>query len=53
MQHRNRGEIQGISGRRLVGAYAALAENHVLVARAHDVLGAHQELLDGVCETAL
>lgn len=53
LEHRNRGNIEGVSGVLLVGADAALAEDNVLVAAGHDVLGAHQELLHGVGEATL
>ena len=53
LEHRNSGNIECVAGVLLVGADAALAEDNVLVAARHDVLGAHQEFLHGVCEAAL
>ena len=46
------GEIQRIAGVLFKGADAALAEDDLLVAAGHDVLGAHDPLLDGVAQTA-
>ena len=53
LEHRNGGNIECVAGVLLVGADAALAEDNVLVAARHDVLGAHQKFLHGVCEAAL
>ena len=53
LEYRNSGNIECVAGVLLVGADAALAEDDVLVALSHDVLGAHQEFLHGVCEAAL
>ena len=53
MKHDHAGEVEGVAHTGLKGADAALAENDVLVALGHDVLGAHDELLEGVGETAL
>ena len=46
-QHGDAGQVQGVAGVALEGADAPLAEDHVLVAAGHDVLGAHQPLLIG------
>ena len=35
------------------GADAALAEDHLVVALAHDILGGHEELFEGGAEAAL
>ena len=43
--HRQVQGVPGVGG--LIGADAPLAEDHVLVAVGHDVLGAHEQLLDG------
>ena len=47
-----RAEVERVARRGLEGAYAALAEDYVLVAVRHDVLGAHQQLLDCVRKAA-
>ena len=47
------GQVQGVPGGRLKGADAPLAQDHVLVAPGHDVLGAHQQLLEGVGQAPL
>ena len=46
-------DVKGVAGARLEGADAALAEHDVGVALAHDVLGAHQQLVDGLGHAAL
>ena len=53
LEHRHGGDVQGVAGEGLVSADAPLAEDHLLVALGHDVLGAHQELFDGVGQTPL
>ena len=54
LQHGHHGQIQGVAGvSRLIGTDAALTENDILVAVGHDVLGAHQQLLDGPGQAAL
>ena len=53
LEYRNSGNIQRVAGVLFVGADAALAEDNVLVAARHDILGAHQKLLHGVREAAL
>ena len=47
------GKIQRIAGVFFKGADAALAEDDLLVAACHDVLGAHDPLFDGVAQAAL
>jgi len=47
------GKVQGVAGVGFVGADAALAEDHIGVAASHDVLGAHEPLLDGGGKAAL
>ena len=47
------GQVEGIAGVGLVGADAPLAQDHVGVAAGHDVLRAHQPLLDGGGQAAL
>ena len=47
------GQVQGVAGGRLEGADAPLTEDDVLVASGHNVLRAHQQLLDGVGQAAL
>ena len=47
------GKIQRIAGVFFKGADAALAEDDLFVAAGHDVLGAHDPLLDGVAQAAL
>ena len=51
--HRHRGQVEGVAGLGLKGADAALAEDDILVAACHDVLGTHQPFLDGVGKAAL
>ncbi len=46
-------EVQGVAHTGLKGADAALAEDNVLVALGHDVLGAHHELFQRVGQAAL
>ena len=47
------GQIQRVAGVLFKSADAALAQDHVLVAACHDVLGAHDPLLNGVGQAAL
>ena len=53
MQHHHTGQVQRVAHAGLEGADAALAEDDVLVALGHDVLGAHDEFFQGVCQAAL
>ena len=53
VQHHHAREVEGIAHAGLKGADAPLAEDDVLVAFGHDVLGAHHELLQGVRQAAL
>ena len=53
VEHDHAGEVEGVAHTGLKGADAALAEDDVLIALGHDVLGAHDELLKGVGEAAL
>ena len=46
-QNRNSGEIQSISGGRLKGADASLAENYIGISLCHDVFGGIEPLVDG------
>ena len=52
-QHRNGGNVQRVAHARLKGTDAALAQNDVRVALCHDVLGAHDELLQRRGQAAL
>ena len=47
------GHVQGVAGIGLKGAHPPLAEDHVLVAGGHDVLGGHDPLLIGVGQAPL
>ena len=53
LDHRNRGDVHGVAHVSVEGAYAALAQNHVVVSAGHDVLGAEQQLFDGGGHAAL
>src|ERR1035437_7054842 len=53
VQHRYGRDIAGIAGSGLEGPYAALAQNHVGVAVGHNVLGGHEQFLDGGTHAAL
>ena len=53
LQNRHSRNIKRVARERLIRADAALAEDDALVAAGHDVLGAHQKLLDRVREAAL
>ena len=53
MKHGDGGQIQRVAGVVVKGADAPLAENDLLVAVGHDVLGAHQQLLQCVGKAAL
>ena len=54
LQNGDGGQVQGVPGvGGFVGADAPLAEDDLLVAVGHDVLGAHEQLLDGASQTAL
>ena len=53
MEHRHGGKIERVSRIIVKRADAALAEDDLLVAARHDVLGAHQQLLERSGETAL
>ena len=46
-------EVDRVARGRLVGADAAFAEHHVRVAARHDVLGAHEQFLEGGAHAAL
>ena len=46
-------QVQRVAGVLFKGTDAALAQNDLLVAACHDVLGAHDPLLDGVAQAAL
>ena len=49
----NDAEVEGVAGVVGKGAHAALAEDDLVVALAHDVLGGHEELFEGGGEAAL
>ena len=53
MQHHHTGQIKGVAHAGLKGADAALAEDDILVALGHDVLGAHHELFQRIGQAAL
>ncbi len=53
VQHRHGVEVEGVAGAGLEGANAALAQDDVVVALAHDVLGSHEQLIDGAGHAAL
>ena len=44
---------KSVAGEGLIGADAPLAEDDLFVALCHDVLSAHQQLLDGIGQTPL
>jgi hypothetical protein len=45
-QDRHGVEVERIAGHRLKGPYATLAEQHVKITFAQDILGAHQKIFD-------
>ncbi|MNS70374.1 hypothetical protein D3C72_1037170 [compost metagenome] len=47
LDQRDGGHVEGVAGGVVVGADAALAEDHLAVARGEQVLGGEQPLLDG------
>ena len=53
VEERDGRQVERVAGVRLEGPDAALAQDHVRVAAADDVLGAHQPLLDRRAEAAL
>ncbi len=53
LESRNSADIQRISGIGFVGADAALAQDDLIIAACHDVLGGHQEFFQCIGETAL
>ena len=53
VEDRHGGQVQGIAGGCFEGADAPLTEDDILVAPGHNVLRAHQQLLDGVGQAAL
>ena len=53
VQHRHGVEVEGVAGAGLEGADAALAQDNVVVALAHDVLGGHEQLVDRAGHAAL
>ena len=53
VQHRHGVEIEGVTGAGFEGADAALAQDDVVVALAHDVLGCHKQLIDRAGHAAL
>ena len=52
-QHRDAGQIQRVARRRLISADAAFAQDDLVIAACHDVLSAHQPLLNRVRQPAL
>ena len=53
VQHHHTGKVEGVAHAGLKGADAALAEDDILVALSHDVLGAHHELFQRIGKAAL
>ena len=53
MEHGDRRQIQGIAGVIVKGADAPLAEDDLFIAVGHDVLGTHQQFLQGVGKATL
>ena len=53
LQRRNNAQVEGVACMVREGAYAALAQNHLVVALAHHVFGGHEELFEGGAEPAL
>ena len=53
VQHWHGVEVEGVAGAGLEGADAALAQDDVVVALAHDVLGGHEQLIDRAGHAAL
>ena len=53
MKNGDGGQIQRVAGIGFKGADATLAKDHFFIALTHDVLSAHQQLLQCVCKTAL
>ena len=53
MEHDHSGQVQGVAHTGLKGADAALAQDNVLVALGHDVLGAHHKFFQRVGKAAL
>ena len=53
VQHGDGVHVKGVARAGLEGPDAALAEDDVGVAFAHDVLGSHQQLVDGARQAAL
>ena len=49
----NNAQIESVAGVVGKGSHAALAQNHLVIALAHDVLGGHQELVEGSAHAAL
>jgi hypothetical protein len=49
----NDAQVEGVAGVVGKGAHAALAEDHLVVALAHHVLGGHQKLIQSGREAAL
>ena len=53
MERGHRVEVEGVARARLERADAALAEHDVVVSLAHDVLGGHEQLVDGPGDASL
>ena len=53
VQYSHSGQVQSIAGGGFKGADAPLAEDYVFIALAHDVLRAHEQLLNGIGKSAL
>ena len=53
LYHGNDADIEGVAGVVGKGADAALAEHHVIIALAHDVLGGHQQFIESGGNAAL
>ena len=52
LDHRDRGQVERVAGIGLEGTNAALAQNHRVGAVRQQVLGRHQQILDGGGQTA-
>ena len=52
LDHRDRGQVERVAGIGLEGTNAALAQNHRVGAVRQQVLGGHQQILDGGGQTA-
>ena len=53
VQRRDGVEVKGVARGRLERADAALAQDDLFVALAHDVFGGHEQLFERACHAAL